>query len=505
MRSYYSHLCPSPAILRSSAIFPVFQDEKIQTRLLFLGYWLLKRNISEIQAQVTLREENGTLVKQSSLLIKEAKAYQIEVSDFIKGSFSGSIEIEFFSEINLVFPYPAVTVNYYGNTFSTVVHTAERTYNDAEDEKKNGETHVPESGFNIYSDANKTPFLTFINGKNPLPKQKVHLDFYNIHEEKLSGALDIAPFNPYESRTLFPANNFLLTDFLKGKPGCCKIQFTLNGVFPRLLVGNQIKDPFAQVITHSYYDCTDAKAPSNFWEPKDPNWHPASLMLPFMTKEHFTTLSLYPIYSPSPFALDLEIYTSEGKLLASIKEILTIVDPFDEFRQLSLESLYQTTEELLAVRIIARPLTDVPIPARIKIALDIGLKNRGLPCNICTNLQLFVPAFLEKKTSFKWAPILADQPKPYAFLMNSSPKIQLEEPASVELTFYRTQDTQTLKRSLFIPPQGFYQIALDQDPELQAFFNHSIGWFTVITSNPYLTTYYFAESPSGIIGGDHGY
>jgi hypothetical protein len=52
MRSYYSHLESTGTgafmqrpILRASAIFPVFHDAAVQTRLLFLGYWFLKRHV----------------------------------------------------------------------------------------------------------------------------------------------------------------------------------------------------------------------------------------------------------------------------------------------------------------------------------------------------------------------------------------------------------------------------------------------------------------------------
>lgn len=511
MRSYYSHLqkfdptlSKAAQVLRSSAIFPVFQDEKIKTRLLFLGYWLLKRRISEIRSHAILRDVKGKIVKEIFSTISEPKAYRIEVSELHEEPFLGTIEIEFLSETDLVFPFPAVTVNYYGADFSTVVHTAERTYNSQEDAKKNGETTVPESGFNIYAEDKKAPFFTFINGNELVLKQKMNIDFYNSFEEKLSGNLELSQFEPLEIRFIYPANDFPLAGFLKSKPGCCKIHFNLNGVFPRLLVGNQMESPFAKVITHTYYDCTEAKDPSNFWNPCDPAWHSASLMLPVLSCDHTTTLSFYPIFAPSPFTLDLETYNKEGELLGSFTEALTFEINFDQFQQLPLDAIYPS-QEIFAVRVIARALSDTPIPARIKIAIDIGHKLKGLPCNICTNLQPYLPSFSEKKSSFKWAPLLADQPDSYAFLMNSSPKKKMNESASVKLTIYREKDTVTIEREFTIPPQGFHRICPNEDPELNDFLQGTIGWFTAVTSNPYMTTYYFADNPSGVIGGDHGY
>ncbi len=505
MRSYYSHLQKSDPILRSSAIFPIFQDENISTRLVFLGYWLLKRNIAEIKATVTIRDEKGHLLKQIHFPVTEPKAYSVEVKDLIKGPSFGSIEIEFLSKTDLVFPYPAVTVNYYGAAFSTVVHTAERTYNNIEDAKKNGETQVPESGFNIYADDQREPIVTLINGNEAKPAQNMKIDFYNASEDKLSMDLDLQNFAPYETRILYPARDFDLADFFQQKAGTCKMHFNLKGVFPRLLVGNILKGPFAQVITHTYYDCTDATGPSNFWEPSDPEWHAASLMLPFIGNPHTTTLSFYPIFAPSLFALDLEIYNQEGVLVGSFKEALTFDPSYDRFLQVCLNDLYPANDEILSVRAIARSLSDTPIPARIKIAIDIGYPDKGLPCNICTNLQPYVPAFSNKKSSFKWGPVLADQPKSYAFLMNSSPEKQMKTNAETTLTFYREKDTATLQRELSLTPQSFYLIDPEKDSELNAFLEGTIGWFTAITTNPYMTTYYFAENPSGVVGGDHGY
>lgn len=512
MRSYYSHLekldpdkKAIKAIHRSSAIFPVFQDEKIQTRLIFLGYWLLKRNITDILAKVTVRNQKGQIAGKKNFTIVEPKAYSIEVYDIAKGPLMGSIEIEFHSETDLVFPYPAVTVNYYGKQYSTVVHTAERIYNDAEDAKKTSETHVPESGFDIYSDDNREPFLTLINGKTACPPQTIPFTVYNAFEEKVSLNIECGELAPYETHLMYPAREFPLSAFLKNRPGCCKINFHLKDVFPRLLVGNQLKKPFATVITHSYYDCKEAEDPSNFWIPSDPKWHAASLMLPFLGKGHQTALSFYPIFARSAFAIDLEIYTKEGHLLGTFKDTLVCMHDFDHFEQLKLHELYPS-DDMLAVRIIARALENTPIPARIKIGIDVGIKDIGLPCNICTNLQPYVPAFTDKKTSFKWAPILSGQPKNYAFLMNSSPKKTMEMSATLELTFFREKDTETLKRHLILPPQGFLYLNPDEDPELAAFLDGKTGWFTAITSNPYLTTYYFTENPlSGVIGADHGY
>ena len=44
---------------RSSAIFPFLINDNVQTNILFLGYWFLKRNIKEILLVSTLRSKSG--------------------------------------------------------------------------------------------------------------------------------------------------------------------------------------------------------------------------------------------------------------------------------------------------------------------------------------------------------------------------------------------------------------------------------------------------------------
>jgi hypothetical protein len=511
MRSYYSHLETlqpekrPDATLRASAIFPAFQSNEVSTRLIFLGYWQLKRNISELRAQTTIRDQKGQLISQKKWSITSPKAYQVELRDFIKaGPFLGTIELEFFSPTDLVFPYPAVAVNYYGPAFSSVVHTAQRVYNNPEDARRNSENHVPESGFAIYCNDNTEPFVTLINGSESVPAQTLHAICYNALGDTQHFDIELEAFAPYELRVLYPSQWFDLNHFLKGRPGTFKLDFKLGNIFPRLVAGNKLKRPEAYVITHSYYDCSSSNAASDFWTPSDPDWYPASLMFPVVGGSYFTSFDLYPVYAPSAFSLDLELYRQNGDLIVRKERFITVNENMSQFKTFPLDAEI-SSEIPCAARLIAQPLTDRPIPARIKVAINIGVKGKGLPCNICTNLQPFVPAFTNKKQSFKWLPILADQPRALNFIMHSSPAHVHLNPNTALLSFYRESDGAVMTRNVLIPPHGFYVIDVPKDEELKQFLQGKVGWATLLTSNPYSSTYYFAENPSGIIGGDHGF
>ena len=73
-------------------------------------------------------------------------------------SLKGSIEVEVFSDVNMVYPYPAIVINYEGKNSSSVVHTCGRIYNDVNDFKQNNQYKVPETGVDIIPNRNFTLF-----------------------------------------------------------------------------------------------------------------------------------------------------------------------------------------------------------------------------------------------------------------------------------------------------------------------------------------------------------
>lgn len=525
MRSYYAHLASTKVVenptekpvFRSSAIFPVMHRDGMSSRVLFLGYWMLKRNIDKIASLITLRAIDGSLITRKFQTLTDAKAYRIEVADLLTQAklspdvpFEGSIEVEFFSASNMVFPFPATVINYYSPDFSSVVHTAQRVYNDFEDMQKNSQTDVPESGFNVHVDENNEPFIGLINGPLAQEDSKIVLQFFNHKGESLEYNKSLGTLKPYQTTFIYPAREIELESFLDHQAGSCRAKFNLNWIFPRLLVGNWQKNPCALVITHSYYDCTAAIAPSNYWSPEEPQWDPASLMIPlFFQGDHFTNVYFYPIYSPSEISVDIALYSKEGKLLIFKPDVLRLISPAEGHTVIPLRDLAESSNllpiDFLAARVVVRPVGDSLLPARIKIALDIG-DEKGLPCNICMNLQPFNPPLALKAQSFKWLPLLADRPGSSVWLMNSSPQKNYDQVANLELTFFREKDNNTLSRTCQIAPQGFLVILPDNDPELHEFLEGTIGWLTVISSNAFLTTYYFSNLGSGIaVGGDHGF
>jgi hypothetical protein len=478
---------------------------------------MIKRSIQQIHTVVTLRSSEGEIIYRSSSLIEQPRAYRIEIADLLKQigldewiEFLGSLEVEFFSIQDMVFPYPAVVVNYYGPTFSSVVHTSQRIFNDGEDRSSNLEVMVPESGFTIYANEDREPFFAFINGFEQVNNCKLKMQFINHKKETLLHETIIEELPAYQVSLIHPCNSLDLITFLDGKPGTAKISFDVKWVFPRIVAGNYQHSINAMSVTHTYYDCSESMLTTDYWREAEPGYHAASLMIPVSIQEEgFTNVYLYPIYSPSAFELDVEIYAADGILLGKAHKVHRMISPGGEIQAIELKSICGRLDidpnQILGAKIIARPIRGTQLPTRIKIGLDYGMNQSGLPCNICKNMDVFNPQLELKKRSFHWAPVLADQEDSMVWLVNGTPIEHYTRAAEIDLTFYREQDTLTLHRNLTVEANGVACIRLSEDLELLAFFGGQVGWYTAISSNPYVTSYYLSMNNSGVVGGDHDF
>ncbi|CRX37777.1 hypothetical protein [Estrella lausannensis] len=522
MRSYWDHLKSQESQrqtgdsnhphFRASALFPVKRTERMSTRLIFLGYWILKRSILSIGSVITLRGQSGNILFRRAEEINKPKCYRIELDDLLNDcnvslqeEFTGSLEIEFFSGKPLIFPYPAVSVNYYGKTFSSIVHTAQRVYNDFEDLKRNETNIVSESGIDLIDDKGIEPYFAMVNG--PLPLDDT-LELLLINKE--GGTLPYKSslkLNPYETKFFYPKELMPLKEFLKGGTGTMKIKAPLPWVFPRMVAGNMEQDPFAKTLTHTYYDSSHSSSPKDYWLPEEEAWHPAALMLPILVGNQWTnSISFYPIYSPAPFEIEAQLFDSNGVAVLD-KSLFFQHRNESSFARVDLAPLTRALEnsssQVYGLRLTARQSGDKPIPARVKVALNIGKRGK-LPCNICTNLQPYVPAWETKKRAFRWAPLLFDQQGAKTIVMHSSPLKDFQEKTVLHATFYREKDEAVLIKQIELEPHSFH-IFDTQDEELKTFFEGTIGWATFESTNPYLTTYSFVFHPAGTVGGDHGY
>ena len=533
MKSYKKHLestlsfgehvsLTRKPIFRSSAIFPVLHDKHYTSRVLYMGYWLLKRHIPEIQLLVTLRDEQGNIILRKSNLINNVKSFSIYLFPLLQEAkqtivdqrFIGSLELEIFSTRDLVFPYPAFVVNYMSKHGCGTVHTTGRIYNDIEDNTENEAYQIPESGFDIYSDPEFDPFFCFVNGHFTYNNPTINYTIINKYNEILEGIFTLDSLNPYQSCFVNIRKHIDISTFLKGEKGTIKLSHNLKGFFSRFIAGNFHNTHHGVSITHTYYDCSKVNDESAYFQNTDKRFNDSSVFIPlFIQNNQYTDFVIYPIFSPSKFDISIDLYDIAGNKIHTLPNWKNHTNTEQSFFTISFKSLIQDISKselinrVVGADIIIYSLDRKRIPTRLKFGLNIGLKGHeiDLPTNICFAAEVVNPKLLDKPGTFKWAPILnCDQS--LIVITNGSNLKQYDREGHCLIEFYREIDTKKITRNITLPPFGQIHIDIKKDTEeLQDFFGEQTGWITIKTNNPFISCWYFDFNTSGLVGGDHSF
>ena len=527
MRSYYSHLQSTKSIgedilitqkptFRSSAVFPVLHTKDYSTKILFMGYWLLKRQISEIGLLYTLRASDGTILSRKYLMINTVKAFSIDLSEFIDelksktnvDDFRGSLELEIFSTKDLVFPYPAFVLVYYNEGFSTAVHTVGRIYNDIEDLAANEEYKVREAGFDVYGNHRFSSFIAFTNGpiKNycPLLKFKV----INSDGKEFLREAELKKLSPYETVFLKLNESINLFEILGDRPGTVKVEHNFEGFFPRFVVGNFENESKSISITHSFYDSSELADSKSFWNRKNENFNDSSILVPlFLKNGYYTHLVLYPIFSPSDFAISFDFYDSGGQKVGNITNYEVIKSSENKYEIIDFNMItmdHRNLDTIASANIICNWENKEKIPTRLKFGLNIGKENSKvkLPSNICFAPQLGNPNILKKSGTFHWAPFINIGNSEVVFT-NSAPLKDYKMEARIKAIFHRELDNNNIEREFNLPAFGIKRISISEDRELNSFLQDSSGWISANSDNPYIYGWYFDFHKNGSVAADH--
>jgi len=501
-------------ILRSSGVFPVIHNQNYSTSIHFLGYWLLKRQIPEVTFTITLRDQTGKTVLRKIEIINETKAFSInlesllhEISFNFEIDFIGSIETEFNTTRDMVFPYPALVLEYHNKEFNTCVHTLGRIYNDIEDLKENETFKVPETGFDIHETDDLHSFLSFVNG--PIRNQDGYIEYTitNSKSEKYTGNFHLGMINPFETK-LFYFKDYIpnLPVILDNEFGSISLKHNFEGFYPRFLVGNK-QESFPSVsFTHSYYDCTSCTSQSDFWNRTNNEHYDSSVYVPIFEKNNqFTNLIIYPNFSPSDFTLKIDIHDENGNRIYENPNFLEVKNTNAKLIKINLTEILRNLNQPEENSFLAHIITDFKnnsIPSRIKFGLDVGIEglNSKLPCNICFNTKMGNPLIEKKPGSFHWSPIFRDR-NSILCIGNFSTLKNYQRDANLELNFYRLEDASSLTKKLLLKPNSEKRISI-HDYELDNFIKTE-GWVTIKADNPYIQGFYFNFNKSGSVSGDH--
>lgn len=523
MKSYYKHLSSRLAfgenqeisrkpILRSSGIFPVVKNNNYSSRIIFLGYWLIKRNIPEVGLIITLRDKRGKTLLRKIQHIDSVKAFSINLDALLNEikysseEFFGSIEAEFNTTRDMVFPYPALVLEYFNSDFNSCVHTIERIYNDFEDLQENDQFKVPESGFDIYQTSDLESFVAFVNGPVVNVDGLIEYVITNSKSENFLGTIHLGQIEPYETKFVkFGEHISCLSEILGNESGSISINHNFQGFYPRLLVGN-IQKSFPSVsFTHSYYDCSTCNSETDYWDRSDDTFFDSSVYVPlFIRDQYYTDLVIYPNFSPSDFILQIDLFDNKGKKIHSDEHFLNITSNESKLSKIHFKKLVEENNlnknEVSSAHVITK-FKEKKIASRIKFGLNVGilgLKSK-LPCNICFNTHNGNPKLESKPGSFHWSPIFLKK-SCIVTIGNFSPKKKYEKNANVEMIFYRKEDDSHLSKNISLKPYEEFRISPDK--ELEEFLKED-GWVTIKSNNPNIQGFYFNFHPTGAVAGDH--
>ena len=524
MKTYKDHLTSTSSFLkkdfrkpiyRSSAIFPFMLNKKLNVKIHFLGYWLIKRNIKKVKILFTIRNKNGKIFKRFKKNINQVKSYTVNLKkevnfDKFQNLFVGSIELEVISKYDMVFPYPAFVVNFDGENNSSAVHSCGRIYNDIDDEKSNNKFKVPETGFDVLSSKKLDPFFSFVNGNKELKNFDILLKFVNSYGQERKKILKFKKLRAYE--TCF---NFFLNEedraFFRNKKGTVKIHHNFKSFFPRFLAGTFDKERYDSSITHTYYDLSSKNDKSQYWKNPNPRlYDDTCVAVPLLIRQNMKTeLAVYPNFSKNIFDLNLLVFDQNGRTVGRVKKFLKIDKKFNHPKFLNINGIIKTNKIFLKKNnnYFCKIYTTYKdkILTRLKFGLNIGKleeANNSFESNICFNAQVPVNNFERKKSSFKWG-LLLNKNDSQILISNLSYLKSKHKKANLTLKFWNNYNNKFISKRVIIPKNGNYFFSLNKQNRIKNFLKKKTGWMTIQSDNPFINGWYLDVSKNGSVGGDH--
>ena len=523
MKSYAQHLTSTKSYgeeekldyrptMRSSAAFPLLHKPNRLTSIYsFMGYWLRKRNIPLVTALVTVRNKDGEKLSVQSIEVAEIKSFEISSSDLLKNpheEFTGSVEIEIFSAVDMVFPFPAITYALKGVNGLTFVHTCGRIYNDFDDSSANSEQLVSETGFDLYIGEDYTPFFSFVNGSVAIENEMIELEYIKQNDERVTRVIKIDDVRPYGLGWINLNLDEDTVSIDKLTKCCVKVKHNFKGFFPRFLAGNIMRDFEDVSLTHSYYDTSSDNTKNAVWEnPNIEDFEDGVVAIPFDTDFSSIEFAIYPNFARSPVTLSFELYTSSGQIVSAKNSHIRVGTSTDKLAYVDLIEMFSEHKNSVTkgmVRMIC--LGNGSVPARMKFGLNFckPTSDTNLPSNICFNAQVPNDKILLKPGTFHWCAIF-DANSQKIYLHNSSFVKSGFSGAEIDIEVYRSSDRESLNWSTMLPYNGTIDILEDQAESVDSFLRGNIGWITFTCSSPFVTGYYITDLGKGVVGADHLY
>tara|TARA_Y100000591_G_C21855030_1_gene714926 strand:- start:24763 stop:26340 length:1578 start_codon:yes stop_codon:yes gene_type:complete len=393
---------------KASAIFYFVCNNTIDTKISFLNYWNIKNHNKDVSCLITLRSDKGEKILRTFLKLKE-NTYTFSIKKILQNKIrlndiSGSVNIELFSSYDLKFIYPAIDAIYETSHGVSLVHSNQRILDDIIDNKDNQSLNQTQTGFDIYCDEFNYSYVVAINGPLELLNKELDIKFFNSKGKSFTKKFKFKKISPYEVIKIDLDKIKKLKKFFQSSKGFCKINLPTENIFNRVLVATVSRDKKKITTTHSYYDCSNVK---DFVTFDKPNSQKYNCFIPFnIIKDIDLDIVIYPIFSKSNLAFDLEMVNRNKEHKIIQKNVLNIEKNFSKSITLPiknfLKQINNPTENLYFLNIRSK---NNKIPSRMTYGFNYKQKSFG--SNISDAMIVNRPGKTRRSKSkgFYWGPV----------------------------------------------------------------------------------------------------
>lgn len=507
-RGSYGNLNYNP-VFRASGIFFAVADAARTTVISFLNYWRLKNDNPSVGALLTVRSEAGQPVARSFFQV-EADVYSLDLKTILQQQggvtlpFTGTMEIEFFSDKDMKFAFPAVLVYHLTRSGASFVHTNQRSFNNSEDRRRALPFNRWQTGFDVHVRNNASPFVYLINGPEAAPGAVADIQLFNASGSVQKHNLDIGDLGAYAAKRIDLAVLPGALEFLGSGVGFAKLDVPLTDIYCRFACGIEHADGFVG-ITHSYFDC---EAHRDYYDANSfgPDTYPCFVPVNLIDGLD-VDLVFYPILSPAPLNFALQCFGPDGRQAAWI-ELPERLLPGDN-RQVRLD-----IRKILAHA--GRPghagqyciqigSSDGRIPARVTFGLNYRMGEQ--PGSNVSSSALLASSHGAKGRAWLWCGSLcAPGARNIAAISHLSKSRSNQDIAEFRMSVYSSGGKVAIKTGSLVNGKGanieIEPLLAEHGYEPAA---NEIVWYVIESANPSLIANHVHVSADGRVGADHSF
>lgn len=287
------------SIHRASLLVPELDGALAE--ISFLNHFLIKRENKHVACRVSAIGPDGKRIESRLIGVDEPKVYTIPLTGMVDETVS-TYMVEFFTDQNLFFPFPAVMINHHGDGFMNCVHAFNRVLNDTFEDDEIGAHHPKEAAIDVRVDDTAETFLLFYAGPQDV-ESTLDLELLLDGRSREATAPLKIPKLCYQRVPL----REVFSDIEGLRGGVLKVQQPKQFLFyGRMFVGQSTPDGSFSA-NHSYYDNSTF---AEYWD----DARPSSRLYPFFGNLE-NRVRFYPILSPGRLNIAIEIRSASGQCL----------------------------------------------------------------------------------------------------------------------------------------------------------------------------------------------